>query len=135
MPDIATAPHVSDLDMFALEPVCDPQTYDAVLREQAPAVYLERYDIWVTGRHAHVYEAARDWETFSSTSRPFHDPNSIRPEILLTDDPPEHPRVRAVIPRAISPAVIKRMREDFVREADAHVDRLLAGASGSAVEV
>jgi cytochrome P450 len=126
MPDIATAPHVSDLDMFALEPVCDPQTYDALLREQAPAVYLERYDIWVTGRHAHVYEAARDWETFSSTSRPFHDPNSIRPEILLTDDPPEHRRVRAVIQRAISPAVIKRMREDFVREAEAHVERLLA---------
>ena len=115
----ATAPHVSDLDMFAVEAVCDPQTYDAHLREQAPAVYLPEYDIWVTGRHEHVYEAARDFETFSSTSRPFHDPNSIRPEILLTDDPPEHPRVRAVIQRAISPAVIKRMREDFVREADA----------------
>ena len=131
----ATAPHVSDLDMFAVEAVCDPQTYDGHLREQAPAVYLPEYDIWVTGRHEHVYEAARDWESFSSTSRPFHDPNSIRPEILLTDDPPEHPRVRAVIQRAISPAVIKRMREDFVREADAHVDRLLAGASGSVVEL
>jgi cytochrome P450 len=43
--------------------------------------------------------------------------------------------VRAAIQPAISPAVITRMREDFVREADAHVDRLLAGASGSAVEL
>jgi len=102
MSDLATESHVSDLDMFSLEAVCDPQTNDALLRELAPAVYLERYDIWATGRHEHVYAAARDWETFSSTSRPFHDPTSIRPEILLTADPPEHPRVRAVIQRAIS---------------------------------
>jgi len=114
MPDVAIASHVSDFDPFAVEAVRDPQTYDALLREQAPAVYLERYDIWATGRHEHVYEAARDWEAFSSTSRPFHDPNSIRPEILLTDDPPQHPRVRAVIQRALSPAVIRRMRE-FLR--------------------
>jgi 4-methoxybenzoate monooxygenase (O-demethylating) len=132
---ISTTPaHVSDFDMFTVEAVSDPQTYDGRLREQAPAVYLERYDIWVTGRHEHVHAAARDWETFSSTSRPFHDPNSIRPEILLTDDPPEHPRVRAVIQRALSPAAMKRMRGDFEREAEAHVDRLLAGAT-TAVEL
>lgn len=129
MPDVAAQPYVSDLDMFALDAVRDPQTFDGALREHAPAVYLKRYDIWAIGRHADVYEAARDFETYSSTSRPFHDPNSIRPEILLTDDPPEHPRVRAVIQRAISPAVIKRMREDFVREAEAHVDRLLSNGS------
>src|SRR5689334_8739783 len=134
MSDLATESYVSDLDMFSLEAVRDPQTHDALLREQAPAVHLERYDIWATGRHEHVYAAARDWETFSSTSRPFHDPTSIRPEILLTDDPPEHPRVRTVIQRAISPAVIKRMREDFEREAEAQVDRLLRGA-GSVVEL
>ncbi len=133
MPEVASPSHVSDLDMFALEAVRDPQTYDGMLREQAPVVHLERYDVWVTGRHAHVHEAARDWETFSSKSRPFHDPNSIRPEILLTDDPPEHPRVRAVIQRALSPAVMKRMRADFEREAEAHVDRLLA--PGGAVEL
>jgi len=135
MPDVAIASHVSDFDPFAVEAVRDPQTYDALLREQAPAVYLERYDIWATGRHEHVYEAARDWEAFSSTSRPFHDPNSIRPEILLTDDPPQHPRVRAVIQRALSPAVIRRMRDDFEREAATHVDGLLERAEGGVVEL
>ena len=36
--------------------------------------------------------ASRTGAAFSSTSRPWHDPNSVRPELLLTDDPPKHTR-------------------------------------------
>src|SRR5215216_5237223 len=87
------APSVSDLDMFSVEAVCDPQT------QRRPAARAGARRVHPGTRHLG-----------DGTSR----------------DPPEHPRVRAVIPRAISPAVIKRMREDFVREAEAHVERLLA---------
>ena len=67
MPDVAAAPHISDADPFTVEAVCDPQTHDGALRELAPAVYLERYDIWAVGRHEHVYAAARDWVIDAST--------------------------------------------------------------------
>src|SRR5690606_24823926 len=60
----------------------------------------------------------------SSTSRPWHDPNSVRPELLLTDDPPKHTAVRAVISRALSPAALNRMAEDFRRDARAIVAQL-----------
>ena len=54
-------------------------------------------------RFEHVSAGLKDWRTFSSTSRPWHDPNSVRPELLLTDDPPKHTRVRAVVSNALSP--------------------------------
>jgi cytochrome P450 len=126
MPETAT-PYVSDADPFTVEAVTDPQTFDGALRELAPAVHITKYDIWAIGRHDDVHAAAKDFDAFSSTSRPFHDPASIRPEILLTDDPPEHPRVRTVIQRAISPAAMKRMRAQFEEAAEALVERLLGG--------
>lgn len=87
---------------------------------------LPQYDIWVVGRHDQVHTIAGDWRSYSNTSRPFHDPNSIRPEILLNFDPPEHARVRMVIQKVLAPAVINRMRDLFVKAADNLVDRLLA---------
>lgn len=125
----------TELDMFTVEAIRDMIAFDGHLRELAPAVYMPAYDIWVMGRHDDIHAAARDWEAFSSTSRPFHDPSSVRPEILLTDDPPQHTRVRAVIQRALSPVVMKRMREDFAAGAEAVVDEVLAAGGGGPVEV
>ena len=58
-------------------------------------------------RHADVLAGLQDWQTFSSKSRPWHDPKSLRPEILLTDDPPKHTRVRAVVANALSPKALE----------------------------
>jgi 4-methoxybenzoate monooxygenase (O-demethylating) len=122
---------ISDLDPFTVEAIRDAQTFDGALREMAPVVYLPQYDIWVVGRHEDVRTVASDWRNYSNTSRPFHDPNSIRPEILLNFDPPEHARVRTVIQKVLSPAVMNRMRDLFVTAADELVDRLLAGGSAA----
>jgi len=67
----------------------------------------------------------KDYTTFTSTNRPFFDPAAIRPNILLTEDPPEHNRTRAVIMRALSAPALRRMQEEFDRAAVALVDRLL----------
>ena len=120
---------ISDLDPFTVEAIRDAQAFDGSLREMAPVVYLPQYDIWVVGRHAEVNLVAGDWRNYSNTSRPFHDPNSIRPEILLNFDPPEHARVRTVIQKVLAPAVMNRMRDLFVRAADELVERLVAGGS------
>lgn len=125
---VAQAP-ISDFDPFSEDAVRNAQTYDGMLREEAPLLYLSKYDIWVVGRHDDVRAIVGDWESFSSTSRPFHDPASLLPEILVTDDPPKHSRVRPVIQKVLSPATMKRMRDQFAQAADELVDRLMANGT------
>ena len=108
---------VCDDDLFSHESVRNARTVDDRLREMAPAVRLSRENITMLGRYAHVAEGLRDWHAFSSTSRPWHDPKSVRPELLLTDDPPKHTAVRAVIGTALSPRALAKMSETFNAEA------------------
>ena len=95
---------ISDEDPFSAAAVRNARAVDDRLRELAPAVKLAREDITLVTRYEHVAAGLRDWKTFSSASRPWHDPNSVRPELLLTDDPPKHTAVRAVVAAALSPA-------------------------------
>jgi cytochrome P450 len=129
MTTLDAAPYATDIDPYSWESIQDPHACDGAIRELAPVVYLTRYDVWATGRHEQVREMTHDWETYSSSSRPFHDPHSVRPEILLSDDPPRHGKVRSVVQRALSPMVMKRMRADFEVEAERLLDVLLANGT------
>jgi len=75
------------LDIFTPEAVVHARSVDDQLREFAPVVRLADGTVML-GRHEHVAAGLLDWKAFSSASRPWHDPTSPRPEILLTDDPP-----------------------------------------------
>jgi 4-methoxybenzoate monooxygenase (O-demethylating) len=123
---VAAGTPVSDYDPFTVEAILDAHGHDGALRELAPAVYLERYDVWAVTRWAEVRAGLADAGTFTSTNRPFFDPDAIRPNILLTQDPPEHTRVRAVIGRPLAAKAMVKLRETFTREAELLVDRLLA---------
>jgi 4-methoxybenzoate monooxygenase (O-demethylating) len=112
------------LDIFSRDAIRNANAVDDQLREFAPAVRLPGENITMLARYEHVAAGLKDWKTFSSTSRPWHDPNSVRPELLLTDDPPKHTRVRAVISNALSPKALKGMAENFRRDARALVDGL-----------
>jgi len=115
----------SDYDPFTEEAILDAHRYDGALRDIAPAVYLERYDVWAVARFQDVHAILPDHEHFTSTDRPFFDPKAIRPAILLTEDPPEHTRTRTVIMRSLSAPALRKMQEDFDRAAVELVDRLL----------
>ena len=115
----------ADFDMFSQEVIKDPQHYDALIREAAPVVYLPQYDVWATGRHNQVELMMRDWKAFSSTEPPFEEIG--QPMILLSDDPPDHQRVRTVIAKGMSPAVLRRMQDAFETGAENLVLRLLDG--------
>ena len=117
---------VLDTDLFSRESIRDARAVDDRVRELAPVVRLSREDIVVIGRFSHVSAALSDWRTFSSQSRPWHDPSSVRPEILLTDDPPRHTEVRVVIANALSPKALNRMAQAFTTEAELVVERVLA---------
>src|SRR6266851_241705 len=113
-----------DTDPFSRESVLNARAVDDRLRELAPVVKLPREDITMLARFEHVAAGLKDWKSFSSTSRPWHDPNSVRPELLLTDDPPKHTRVRAVVANALSPRALSHMAEAFRRDARSIIDNL-----------
>lgn len=113
----------ADFDMFSQEAIRDPQRYDAMIREAGPVVYFPKYDVWATGRHQHIETMMRDWKTFSSTRPPFEEVG--QPMILLSDDPPDHQRVRTVISKAMAPSQMRRMQDAFETEAENVVRRLL----------
>jgi 4-methoxybenzoate monooxygenase (O-demethylating) len=121
---------VIDDDLFSRESVRDARAVDDRVRERAPVVRLAREDIVVMGRFTTVSTALSDWRSFSSTSRPWHDPASVRPEILLTDDPPRHTEVRLVIANALSPKALRHMAAAFARDAERVVDRVLDSGDG-----
>ena len=117
-----------DFDWFSPEVCRDPQLYDGLIREAAPVVYSPRYDVWATGRHAQIELMMRDWKTFSSTRPAFEEIG--QPMILLSDDPPDHQRVRTVISKGMSAAVLRRWQEDFAAAAERLVRSLLDAPDG-----
>ncbi|MEI9852177.1 MAG: MBL fold metallo-hydrolase [Sphingomonas sp.] len=104
------------LDIFTPACVREAREVDDALREFAPVVRLAD-GVMMLGRHEHVAAGLMDWKSWSSTSRPWHDPTSLRPEILLTDDPPRHTHVRKVIGDALSPNALAKMKTVFEAEA------------------
>src|SRR4029453_17015870 len=125
-----TTAYVSNDDLFSAAAVRNARAVDDALRETAPVVKLARENITMLARYEHVAKGLSDWKTFSSTSRPWHDPNSVRPEILLTDDPPRHTQVRLVIANALSPKALKHMAAAFAKEAEVVIERVLDSGRG-----
>ena len=122
------------IDIFGRDAVRNARVVDDALREFSPAVRLADGTVMIA-RHADVTAGLQDWKTFSSKSRPWHDPKSLRPEILLTDDPPRHTQVRQAMVKALSPRVLENMRTSFERDARALIDDVLSrpGATLDAV--
>jgi len=48
-----------DLDLFVDDAIRDPHPADRAIRDLAPAVWLERHDVWAIGRYQDVREALR----------------------------------------------------------------------------
>lgn len=109
------------VDLFSHESVRNARAVDDALREFAPVVRLADGTVMIT-RHADVTAGLQDWHTFSSKSRPWHDPKSLRPEILLTDDPPRHTHVRQAMTTVLSSQVLAKLRPSFERDAAALLD-------------
>ena len=120
------------LDIFTPDAVRNAREIDDALREFAAAVRLHDGTVMIA-RHEHVTSGLLDWKTFSSTSRPWHDPTSPRPEILLTDDPPRHTQTRKVIADALSPRALERVKGIFEQRAKELLDRLRGQGTVDAV--
>jgi cytochrome P450 len=102
----------------------------AVLRDTAPAVHLERYDVWAVARHDDVTAALRDHETFGSNRGVgLTDLSSEtawrKPSILVEADPPEHTVNRKVVAGTMTPKALRSLQDVLDRAAADLVDDLV----------
>jgi cytochrome P450 len=58
----------------------------------------------------------------------------VRPELLLTDDPPKHSGVRSVVASALSPAALSKMGEAFRADANALMAQIKARGEGVEID-
>lgn len=120
----------SAIDPFSDAFLGNPYGYHEELREAGPVVWLETYGIYAMARHAEVHASLTDWETFCSGRgvgiEDFAKVKAWRPPSkLLEVDPPLHSRTRSVMSRILSPAAMRRLRDDFQKRADALIDTLV----------
>jgi len=110
-----------EFDPFSAEFFEDPSEVYRRLRDEAPVYFNERYGFYALSRFADVVAAHRDWHGFTSThgvdlSTLKRDPAVIRAfKMLITMDPPEHDRFRALVSRVFTPRAMAAL-EPMIRE-------------------
>jgi cytochrome P450 len=119
------------IDPFSASFLSDPYPDHAALRDAGPLVWLSQYGIAAVARYDEVRQVLLDWETFSS-ARGVGMADFVRhgrfrlPSIILEVDPPQYSRSRAALNKALSLAVMRRLRERFAAAAREMVSQLVA---------
>ena len=113
-----------DIDPFSDEFLTDPYPDHERLREAGPVVWLCKYDIYATARHAQVREVLSDHATYISSAgvglANFNKETPFRPKSLILEaDPPQHTKARNILARILSPKAIPQIRANFSKAADA----------------
>jgi cytochrome P450 len=118
---------VEPFDIYSPLIDADPFPYYAVLREQYPCYWSAGAQLWILSRYDDIVEAARDWQTFSSTQGNMIDELPGRAGATLgTTDPPRHDRLRALSQAAFLKRNLDRMVEPTLEIADRSLDRIVA---------
>jgi cytochrome P450 len=121
---------ILDVDPFSIQFLDDPYPHYRDMRDAGPVHYSPQYDCYVVARHADVQRVLSEWQTFSSAAgvglSNFNKEKPWRPpSIVLEADPPLHTRTRTVLARTMTPGIVRQLRDQFEREADALVERVL----------
>jgi cytochrome P450 len=122
-------PHL-DVDPFAIDFFEDPYPAQERLRDAAPVVYLDTWNVFGVARYAEVHAVLHDPLTFCSSRgvglSDFAKEQPWRPpSLILEADPPAHTRTRSVLSKVLSPSAMKRIRDRFAAAAEAKIDELL----------
>ena len=104
--------------------LADPYPLYHRLRSEAPVYWSERLSTWILTRYSDVVAALREPGRLSNAGRmaALLDklPETLRPNLellyqhysvgLIFSDPPDHTRLRALVTKAFTPAMVERMR-------------------------
>ncbi len=85
------------------------------LRDEAPVYCNEQMGFWALSRFEDVWDATLDWQTFTSTHGPTLEEVKSPLPIMISMDPPQHTRVRALVAKAFTPRRVAEI-EPAVRE-------------------
>ncbi|MEV6596468.1 cytochrome P450 [Actinoplanes sp. NPDC051346] len=141
-------PSKVEANLFSHDFLVDPYPTYRLLREQEPVHWDDKLNGWVITRHADVYAAHLDPETYSShrlgamvsnrvgpeasdEMRHFMD---IAPEWMLFRDPPDHTRIRRELMSEFRPQSVRAMRDRIDGIVSDLIDDLLARQSFDLVE-
>lgn len=114
-------------DIYSPAIDADPFPYYAELRDKYPCYWSESAQLWILSRYDDIVEAARDWETFSSTQGNMIDELPGRAGATLgTTDPPRHDRLRALSQAAFLKRNLDRMIAPTLEIADRALARITA---------
>jgi cytochrome P450 len=126
-----------EFDPFSTTFFDDPYDTYRRLRDEAPVYFNERYGFYALSRFEDVVTAHRDWRGLSSTHGV--DLASLTrdipatPGMIITMDPPEHDRFRALVSRVFTPRAVTAL-EPMIREViGGYVDALDGRAAFDAV--
>ncbi len=115
----------TDADPFTREWIENLPASDASLSELGDAVWLNKYDSIAVTRHAPTKAILPDWRRFTSTAKPFFDPFTLVPPVLVVEDPPEHTVTRKALMQFMSPAALAPYSAEFDRVAGEIVNAAL----------
>ncbi|GFG84214.1 cytochrome [Mycolicibacter algericus DSM 45454] len=122
----------------------NPYPMYAALREHDPVHHVipdghPDQDYYVLSRHADVWAAAADHETFSSAKGLTINYNDLEmigladnPPMVM-QDPPRHTEFRKLVARAFTPAHVKRLESQVREFVVERIERLRAAGSGDIV--
>ena len=121
---------ILEVDPFTPAFMDDPHSGYAAMRDAGPVLWSRHHGCYVVARHEEAQYVLTEWKTFSSAAgvglANFKKEKPWRPpSIVLEADPPLHTRTRTVLARTMTPGIVRNLREQFEREADLLVDRML----------
>ena len=100
--------------LFDPDLVQDPYPFYKTWREEQPLFKDKDTGDWIFSRHADILAALKDHELFSSSAFADSEQTAIALP-LLSDDPPRHTKLRALVSRAFTSRTLKDI-ESGVRE-------------------
>jgi len=109
------------------------------LRDLDPVHHVEDGDYWVLTRHAHVYDAVREHETFSSADGLTTEYGELEriglvdnPPMVMTD-PPVHTDFRKLVSRGFTPRQVESIEPVVAEFVVERLERLRAAGGGDIV--
>ena len=128
---------VLDVDPYSDDNL-NNRTYFKALHEAGPFAYLPKYSVLASGQYEVVREVFSDHERFVSSrgvglsdfklEEPWRPPS-----IVLEVDPPYHTKTRRAIMKALSPKVVRDLRDAFNADAELLISETLAQGDIEAV--
>ncbi len=114
----------------------DPYPLYRRLRDEAPVYPDPDGRWWVISRFDDVWEALRDWQTYSSYQGPAPENPDRGGEkySIVSMDPPRHDLVRGMLNRLFTPRAIEAMDDALRRIVRSHMDGLARGTTVDAMQ-